>query len=61
MDRRGHKGSVIVAEVETGDILAMVSRPNFDQDRIEDQLKDENMALFNRAIQVTYPPVPYLG
>ena len=59
-DRRGHKGSVIVAEVETGDILAMVSRPNFDQDRIEDQLKDENMALFNRAIQVTYPPVPYL-
>lgn len=56
MDRRGHKGSVIVAEVETGDILAMVSRPNFDQDRIEDQLKDENMALFNRAIQVTYPP-----
>ena len=56
LDRRGIKGSAIVADVKTGDILAMASRPNFDQDNIERYLNREDMALYNKAVQVGYPP-----
>ena len=56
IDEEGLKGSIIVAEVNTSNILAMVSRPNFDQDHIQMYFNDENMALYNKAIQVGYPP-----
>ena len=56
IDKENLQGSVIVAEVDTSNILAMVSRPNFDQDNIQNYFNDENMALYNKAIQVGYPP-----
>lgn len=56
IDEENLQGSVIVAEVDTSNILAMVSRPNFDQDNIQNYFNDENMALYNKAIQVGYPP-----
>jgi peptidoglycan glycosyltransferase/penicillin-binding protein 2 len=56
MDKEKTRGAVIVADVENGNILAMASRPNFDQDEIEKYLDDDKMALYNKAIQVGYPP-----
>ena len=56
MDTSKINGAVIVADVETGDIVAMASRPNFDQDNIDAYLDKDNMELYNKAIQVSYPP-----
>lgn len=56
MDKRKIKGAVIVADVETGEIVAMASRPNFDQDNIDAYFNKDNMELYNKAIQVSYPP-----
>lgn len=56
LDNERVKGAVVVTEVSTGEILALASRPNFDQDQIENYIFNEDMALYNRAIQVGYPP-----
>ncbi len=56
LDKNLTKGAVIVSEVETGDILSLVSRPNFDQDNIQNYFNGDDMALYNKAIQVSYPP-----
>lgn len=56
LDSERVKGAVVITEVSTGEILALASRPNFDQDQIEDYIFNEDMALYNRAIQVGYPP-----
>ncbi len=56
IDKENLNGSVIVADIDSSNILAMVSRPNFDQNNIQDYFNDENMALYNKAIQVGYPP-----
>ncbi|MDD3839954.1 MAG: penicillin-binding protein 2 [Clostridia bacterium] len=45
-------GAVVVMDVNTGEILAMVSRPNFDQNEIGAATSGQ---LWNKAIQ-TYPP-----
>lgn len=56
MDKKSTNGAIVVAEVDTGDIVAMVSRPNFEQNIIDSYLNKENMELYNKAIQVPYPP-----
>ncbi len=56
MDEKEINGAIVVAEVETGKILAMASRPNFHQDNIQEYLQNRDMALYNKAIQVGYPP-----
>lgn len=56
MDRNRLNGAVIVGEVESGEILALASRPNFNPEKIENYLDDKDMALQNKAIQITYPP-----
>jgi peptidoglycan glycosyltransferase/penicillin-binding protein 2 len=56
LDENNIKGSVIIAEVDTGKILSMASRPNFNQDNIQEYLNNNEMALYNKAIQVGYPP-----
>ncbi len=56
-----YKGAVIVTEPSTGKILAMVSKPDFDPNEIE-QIWDglladkESSVLLNRATQGIYPP-----
>ncbi len=46
-----------MADADTGgDILGMASRPNFNPEDIDEYLKGEDMALYNKAIQVAYPP-----
>ena len=56
-----YKGAVIVTEVKTGKILAMVSHPDFDPNEIpeiwEDLVASKNSSvLVNRATQGLYPP-----
>ena len=56
------KGAVIVMEPGTGKILAMVSKPAFDPNLVEDQWEmlvngdEEEAVLLNRATQGLYPP-----
>ncbi len=56
-----YEGTIIVTEVSTGKILAMVSMPDFDPNEIdaiwEELLTDEDSSvLLNRATQGLYPP-----
>ncbi len=44
------KGSIVILDAENGKIRAMVSRPNFDPNKIEDYLNDENSPLINRSL-----------
>lgn len=58
------KGAVVVTEPSTGEILAMVSRPDFDPNSISQLLdslenettKENDSVLYNRATQGLYPP-----
>lgn len=55
-----HKGAVVVLDANTGAVLAMVSKPNFDPNALErdwTEIKDDQSApLLNRASQGLYPP-----
>ncbi len=56
-----YKGAIIVTEVKTGKILALVSHPNFDPNEIQDIWKDliesdSSSILVNRVTQGLYPP-----
>ncbi len=56
------KGAIVVMEAETGKVLAMVSKPDYDPNRIEELwdsfVKDQSGTgtLVNRATQGQYPP-----
>ena len=57
-----HKGAVVVLEAETGRVLAMVSKPDFDPNRVNEDweaLNGEESSdgvFYNRAMQGQYPP-----
>ncbi|MBD5451453.1 MAG: FtsW/RodA/SpoVE family cell cycle protein [Lachnospiraceae bacterium] len=56
-----YDGAVLVTEPETGKILAMVSKPDFDPNTIEDIwdeviIDEESSILVNRVTQGLYPP-----
>lgn len=56
-----YKGAIIVTEVKTGRVLAMISKPDFDPNQIESTWKSmiqdtDNSSLLNRATQGLYPP-----
>lgn len=56
-----YRGAIIVTEVSTGKVLAMVSHPDFDPNEIQeiwDSLVDNNSStvLLNRSTQGLYPP-----
>lgn len=57
---QGKKGAVVAIEPKTGAVLAMVSSPGFDSNKIEEEWEklknDDNHPLLNRAIQGLYPP-----
>ncbi|MDK2918481.1 MAG: penicillin-binding protein 2 [Candidatus Petromonas sp.] len=55
-DKNYHKGSVVVLEAKTGEILAMVSRPNFQQNNVGYHLNSNERELYNKALQISYPP-----
>ena len=53
----GKRGAVVVMNYKTGEILSMVSMPQFDPVHMDEALADEAAgALINRATQGLYPP-----
>ena len=57
----GFKGAAVVLDVETGAVLAAVSRPTFnannlEEDWVELNTDNENKPLYNRAFNGLYPP-----
>ncbi|MEG1255107.1 penicillin-binding transpeptidase domain-containing protein [Clostridium sp.] len=54
------KGSVVALNPQTGEVLAMVSKPGFDANTIQDDFdalsQDENTPFLNRAVSGLYPP-----
>ena len=56
------KGAIVVSDVKTGAILAMVSKPDFDPSTVDEDwdkylaMSDDNSVLLNRATQGQYPP-----
>lgn len=51
-----NKGAVVVANPNTGEILALASSPTFNADDIGKAVEDKGLPFFNRAVQGTYPP-----
>lgn len=57
-----NRGAVVAIEPETGKVLAMVSKPDYDPNDIEEMWEDlvasdtDNSVLVNRATQGQYPP-----
>lgn len=49
-------GAVVVAEVKSGDIVAMASRPNFDQNNVSKHFDSEDKDFYNKAMQLSYNP-----
>lgn len=55
----GHRGAVVWMDVRTGDVLVMVSRPEFDPNRLHARLfggQVPDAPLMNRALLGQYPP-----
>lgn len=50
MDRNNITGAVVIEDVYSGDIVAMVSKPDFEQDYVERYLHSDRNELFNRAV-----------
>ncbi|TYQ13015.1 UNVERIFIED_CONTAM: peptidoglycan glycosyltransferase/penicillin-binding protein 2 [Acetivibrio alkalicellulosi] len=50
LENSGLKGAVVIEDVLTGDILAMVSKPDFNPGEIDKYLKSSDKELFNRAV-----------
>ncbi len=49
LDKYGISGAAVVEDVVTGDVLAMASRPDFDQNAVENYLNSSGNELFNKA------------
>jgi peptidoglycan glycosyltransferase len=55
----GRRGAVVLMDVQSGDVLAMVSRPEFDPNRLHSRLftgQVEGSPLLNRSLGGLYPP-----
>ena len=52
MDRRGITGAVVVMNPNNGDLLAVASRPNYDQNNL---LAAQGSSLLNKAFQFYFP------
>ncbi len=55
MDRRIGRGAVVVIDPDSGDILAMASRPDFKASSLSSYLQESNGALINRALCAWQP------
>lgn len=56
MDKEENPSAVIISDINTGGILSMCSRPNFNQNKISNYIDSKNGELQNRALSSTYPP-----
>ena len=55
VDREENPSAVVISDVNTGEILAISSRPNFDQYNLSKYINSKDGETMNRAIQVNYP------
>ncbi len=56
LDEQGvEKGAVVVLDTRTGEVLALASRPQFDQNDIVASINDPRAPLINRAVEAFYP------
>ncbi|MGB9679473.1 MAG: peptidoglycan D,D-transpeptidase FtsI family protein [Thermoanaerobacteraceae bacterium] len=55
LDENHINGAAVVLDIKSGDILAMASRPNFDQNNIADYINSSNEEFVNKATS-QYPP-----
>jgi penicillin-binding protein 2 len=62
---KNKSGSIVAIEPKTGEVLALVSSPNYDPGLLVGRIRSENFAklqadslepLFNRALMASYPP-----
>jgi penicillin-binding protein 2 len=62
---KNKRGSIVALEPKTGEVLALVSSPNYDPGLLVGRIRSENFAtlssdtikpLFNRALMASYPP-----
>jgi len=63
---KNKRGSIVAIEPKTGEVLALVSSPNYDPELLVGRIRSENYAklladtvyqpLFNRALMASYPP-----
>ena len=63
---KNKRGSIVAIEPRTGEVLALVSSPNYDPGLLVGRIRSENYAklssdtlmrpLFNRALMASYPP-----
>lgn len=60
LDVVGIKGALIAQDYENGEVLALVSAPSFNPERIGENyqilVNDSNKPFFNRVISAAYPP-----
>ena len=49
-DKSGFDGAVVVMDIKNSDILAMVSRPQYDRNKVSDYLNSNGSELVNRCI-----------
>lgn len=56
LDKSKRNGAIIVSDVNSGDILSMVSRPNIDLNDMQSDLKKKDRRIFNKALELSYPP-----
>lgn len=50
MDRNNVRGAIVVEDVNSGDIVAMASKPDFDQNNVIQYLDSSGNELFNKAV-----------
>lgn len=59
VDKEDNPTAVVISDIDTGEILAMSSRPNFDRNNVAKYIGENETGkgeLTNRAIQASYPP-----
>ena len=54
-DKEENPSAILVSSIDTGEILAISSRPNFNQNNLSQYMASKNGETMNRAIQVNYP------
>lgn len=55
VDKEENPSAVVISDVNTGEILAISSRPTFDQYNLSKYINSKDGETMNRAIQVNYP------
>lgn len=56
LKERNITGAVVILDTENGNILTSASSPTYNPNKVEEYLQSKNEELFNKAIQVGYPP-----